>query len=92
MFKFLFALLALGAAAFSPAGSAIAQSRVVAAAAAPLAAEPAVARASSVAMSAVTERDADGNPVTHMDMFDPVATVVQLTPFLFLLLKFGGVL
>lgn len=69
MFKVVLACLAVGAAAFSPAaaGSRIVQSQVVASAA-PLA-EPMVARAPIVSMSAVTERDADGNPVVHTDMY-----------------------
>ena len=68
MFKFVCALFVSAAAGFSPAavGSRLVQS-VVTPAAAPLAAQ-AVARVPELAMSAVTERDADGNPVVHAEM------------------------
>lgn len=36
-------------------------------------------------MSAVTERDADGNPVTHYEMFDVFWLVVVMVPWLALL-------
>ena len=82
---FLFALLAVGAAGFSPAAvpaTKLAQSKVVGAEVAPT---PVVARSSEAQMSAVTERDADGNPVTHFEMFDPVWLGITLTPWLALL-------
>ena len=68
MFKLLTALLVVSASAFSPAvaGSRVAQS--VVAPAAPLAAEPLVARAPALTMMHATEHDADGNPVTHFEM------------------------
>merc|ERR1711918_93682 len=46
---------------------------------------PAEGRSSEVSMSAVTERDADGNPVTHYEMFDVFWLGVVLTPWLALL-------
>ena len=68
MFKLVLALFVVGASAFSPAaGSRMMQSRVVSAAA-PVAAEPMAARAPMVAMNAVTEYDADGNPVVQFSM------------------------
>ena len=42
-------------------------------------------RSSVVSMSAVTERDADGNPVTHYEMFDVFWLGICLTPWLALL-------
>jgi hypothetical protein len=42
-------------------------------------------RSKKVSMNAVTERDADGNPVTHYEMFDPIYVVVCLLPYLALL-------
>jgi hypothetical protein len=42
-------------------------------------------RSKKVSMNAVTERDADGNPVTHYEMFDPIYFVVVLLPYLALL-------
>jgi hypothetical protein len=74
MFRFVLSLLVAGASAFAPIGSAIAQSRLAAPAAS---AAPLVARASVTAMSAVTERDADGNPVVHFEM---CASSLSLTP------------
>lgn len=44
-----------------------------------------------VAKMLVTERDADGNPVTHYDMFDPIEVALKLSVFTAVLLKFGGV-
>merc|ERR1719353_1740223 len=43
-------------------------------------------RAGVAKMSAVTERDADGNPVTHFDMFDPIELAIKLGFFGALLL------
>ena len=85
MYKVVFALFAVSAEAFSPtampAGSVVAR-QTVAPTYAPLA--PA-ARAPAAQMSAVTERDADGNPVTHFEMFDPIRLVVQILPWAALL-------
>lgn len=66
MFRYLLAVLALSsAAAFTPAPvSRIAMSRVIEPAA-PLAVQRV---AFAPEMSAVTERDADGNPVVHTEM------------------------
>jgi len=44
-----------------------------------------------VAKMVVTERDADGNPVTHTEMFDPVYFGIILGVFGAVLLKTGGV-
>merc|ERR1711988_2040171 len=46
---------------------------------------PAEVRTVAPTMSAVTERDADGNPVTHFEMFDPIRLGIQLLPWLALL-------
>jgi len=85
MYKVVFALFAVSAEAFSPtampAGSVVAR-QTVAPTYAPLAPE---ARAPAAQMSAVTERDADGNPVTHFEMFDPIRLVVQILPWAALL-------
>jgi len=64
-------------------GSKLAQSKF--AGARPEFAPAADVRTSSVSMSAVTERDADGNPVTHYEMFDPFWLLIVLTPYLALL-------
>ena len=42
-------------------------------------------RSSEPTMSAVTEWDADGNPVTHYEMFDPIKLAVQMLPWIGLL-------
>mmetsp|Transcript_41317 Transcript_41317/g.102736 ORF Transcript_41317/g.102736 Transcript_41317/m.102736 type:complete len:93 (+) Transcript_41317:66-344(+) len=42
-------------------------------------------RSSDPIMSAVTERDADGNPVTHYEMFDVFWLVIAMAPWLTLL-------
>ena len=47
---------------------------------------PAVARSSVAQMNAVTERDADGNPVTHYEMFDVFWVGLALAPWLALLI------
>jgi hypothetical protein len=47
-------------------------------------------RVASPAMSAVTERDADGNPVTHYEMFDPVYIGIISVFFLGVLVKTIG--
>jgi hypothetical protein len=44
-------------------------------------------RAGPVIMSAVTERDADGNPVTHYEMIDPVYIGLIFVIFLAVLAK-----
>ena len=86
MMKLLVAIFAVGASAYVPAmpGSALAQSKI---ASRPqyTAPTPVVARSSNVEMSAVTERDADGNPVTHFEMFDAIWLVVVLLPYTALL-------
>lgn len=70
MFRNLLAVLGLAsAAAFSPAAvSRVAMSRVV-----QPAAQFALAPLAQVSMSAVTEYDKDGNPVTHYEMYAPAA-------------------
>lgn len=70
MFRNLLAVLGLAsAAAFSPAAvSRVAMSRVV-----QPAAQFALAPLAEVSMSAVTEYDKDGNPVTHYEMYAPAA-------------------
>lgn len=86
MFKLLLAFLAVGASAYMPAvpGTKLAQSKLAqqSFAAPPM---PAVARSSVAQMNAVTERDADGNPVTHFEMLDAIWLGVIATPFLYLL-------
>jgi hypothetical protein len=47
-------------------------------------------RVAGPAMNAVTERDADGNPVTHYEMFDPVWLGIVLVFFLGVLVKTIG--
>jgi len=47
-------------------------------------------RAGVPKMSAVTERDADGNPVTHYDMFDPIELAIKLAFFGAILVKTIG--
>ena len=64
-------------------GTKLAQSKFVNARPSFTAAE--VVRTSDATMSAVTERDADGNPVTHFEMFDPIRLVVQILPWAALL-------
>jgi hypothetical protein len=87
MFKnLILAVLALGASAYVPAmpGTQLAASKVAARPqyTAPM---PAAMRSSEVSMSAVTERDADGNPVTHFEMFDVFWIGIILVPWLTLL-------
>ena len=86
MFKLLVAIFAVSASAYMPAvpGSQLAQSKVAARPqyTAPM---PVVSRSSAVEMSAVTERDADGNPVTHYDMLDVVYLAICAAPWMFLL-------
>jgi hypothetical protein len=48
-----------------------------------------VQRVAGPVMSAVTERDADGNPVVHEEMFDPIYYAVIFVFFLVLLAKVG---
>merc|ERR1712159_525171 len=43
-------------------------------------------RAGVAKMSAVTERDADGNPVTHYEMLDPIELAIKIGFFTALLL------
>jgi len=64
-------------------GTKLAQSKFVGAK--PNFAVPAEVRTTEVSMSAVTERDADGNPVTHYEMFDVFWLGICLTPWLALL-------
>jgi len=89
MFRYLLAVLALSsAAAFTPAPvSRIAMSRVIEPAA-PLAVQRV---AFAPEMSAVTERDADGNPVVHTEMFDAGWVVVTIGFYSALLAKIAGV-
>ena len=47
---------------------------------------PAEVRAPEASMSAVTEYDADGNPVTHYEMFDVFWVGLALAPWLALLI------
>lgn len=77
------AALVGSAAAFSPAAvpGALSQSKVAASYTAPA---PIAPRA-ELQMSAVTERDADGNPVTHYEMLDPIYLVIAATPWIALL-------
>ena len=85
MMKMLLACLALSASAFTPApmvGSQLAQSKL----AQPRYTAPAPATRVSEVNMLVTERDADGNPVTHAQMFDPIYYVVVLIPYLYLLI------
>ena len=85
MMKLLVALFAVSASAYMPAvpGSQLTQSKLARSSyAAPM---PEVVRSSQVSMSAVTERDADGNPVTHYDMIDPIYLAIVAAPWLFLL-------
>ena len=81
MQKLLIALFVIGAAAYMPASPGMLAQSKVAASAMPAA----VARAPAASMSAVTEWDADGNPVTHFEMFDPLRAVIQLLPWITLL-------
>lgn len=46
---------------------------------------PEVMRSSKAEMNAVTERDADGNPVTHYEMIDFIYLAIVSAPWLFLL-------
>jgi len=88
--KLVAALLVVNAAAFAPAplvGSRVVQSRVAPAYEAPLALE---VRAPAATMSAVTERDADGNPVVHAEMLDVVWVGITMSFFLYLLIGVFG--
>lgn len=83
--KLLVACFAVGASAYVPMapGAALTRSKV---ASSSYAQAPVVAlRTAEVSMNAVTERDADGNPVTQMSMIDPIYLAVCLAPFLYLL-------
>ena len=85
MFKLLLAFLAVGStSAFAPAmGAKLAQSKVAGARAeVPM---PVAQRSAAPQMSAVTERDADGNPVTHYEMFDAIWMAIVLLPYTALL-------
>mmetsp|Transcript_35154 Transcript_35154/g.92291 ORF Transcript_35154/g.92291 Transcript_35154/m.92291 type:complete len:91 (+) Transcript_35154:58-330(+) len=86
MFRFLIAALAVSStAAFTPAPvSRIVSSRVASTNAEPLVFAPRVAEAQ---MSAVTEKDADGNPVTHYEMFDAGWVVITLGFYSALMVK-----
>lgn len=64
--------------------SKLAQSKFVGARPSFAAAE--ITRSSEVSMNAVTERDADGNPVTHYEMFDPIMLGIWLLPWMTLLI------
>jgi len=50
-------------------------------------AQAAIVPRAALEMSAVTERDADGNPVTHTEMFDPIWVVVTISAFCFIATK-----
>ena len=80
------ALCIASASAYVPtavAGTKLTQSKL--AGARPSFAMPTEVRTAEVSMSAVTERDADGNPVTHYEMFDVFWLGIALTPWLALL-------
>ena len=86
MFKLLCAVFAVSASAYVPAmapGSQLGASKIASSQyAAPM---PVAPRSAEPTMSAVTERDADGNPVTHFDMIDPIYLAIVSAPWLFLL-------
>lgn len=88
MFRaFLVALCLASTTAYTPAamtGSKLAHSSV--AGARPTYVMPTMdSRSSEITMSAVTERDANGKPVTHYEMFEVGWVVVALAPWLALL-------
>ena len=88
MFKLFIAFLAVGASAYNmPAmgASQLSQSKLAGARASYTAPMPVAARSSEVSMSAITRRDADGNPITNFEMFDAVWMGIVLLPWVALL-------
>jgi len=87
MFKLLLALFAVSATAYMPAvpASKLSQSKFTGERPSYAAPAPVAARSSDVSMSAVTRRDADGNPITNFEYFDAIWLGIALLPWLALL-------
>jgi len=88
LFKtFLLAALVASASAYAPAmpGTKLSQSKFAGARASYAAPVPATTRSSDATMSAITRRDADGNPITNYDYFDPIWVGILLLPWVALL-------
>ena len=85
--KICLALVFVGAQAFAPAAAPmLAQSKFASARPQYTAPMPVpAARTSGPEMNAVTEWDADGNPVTHYEMFDAIWLAIVILPWVALL-------
>jgi hypothetical protein len=85
MARLLVAFFAVSASAYVPMapGAALTRSKVASSSFATEA--PVVSRTTEASMSAVTRRDADGNPITNMELFDPIYAAIAIGAFTALL-------